>query len=80
MIRWRLRDPSMVNHRFVHAVDSQVALGVLVKGRSSSIMLNRILRKINSTILAGNLLPSYVFIRTDLNPADAPSRWSNGAR
>eukprot|EP00971_Amphidinium_carterae_P160830 3188868-Amphidinium_carterae.1 len=35
----------MVNHRFVHAVDSQVALGVLVKGRSSSVMRNQILLK-----------------------------------
>eukprot|EP00971_Amphidinium_carterae_P068189 1350179-Amphidinium_carterae.1 len=53
---------------FDDAVDSQVVLGVLVKGRNSSVMLG----KINSTILSGNLLPSYVFIRTDLNPADAP--------
>ncbi len=54
-------------------VDSQVTLGVVAKGRSSSCMLMRILRKIDAMMLAGSATNYLVFARSEANPADAPS-------
>ena len=74
MLRWRLRASNRVHSRFLHLCDSQVCLGVVVKGRSSSWRLNRVLNRINSHVLAGSLAPNYAFVRSDWNPSDPPSR------
>ena len=46
------------SYRFLHVVDSRVVSCVLAKGRSSSTKLNRILRRVGSLMLAGDM---YVF-------------------
>ena len=78
-LRWRTRAAKRIFTRFVHLQDSQVALAVLVKGRSSSQQLNRVLRKISALTLAASLMPSYGFTSSKWNPGDPPSRfWESG--
>ena len=67
-----------VNHssaKVCYGLDSQVALGSLVKGRSSSAGLNRLLWKSIPTILGADLLyAGYGFFPSPINRADAPTR------
>lgn len=60
--------------RYVLGADSQVALAVLVKGRSSSASLNTLLRKSLPTVLGCGLYGSYGFIPSLANVADDPTR------
>ena len=69
---WRLRSGSRPK-RFLHLIDSQVALATLAKGRTSSRRLLPVTRKIAARVLAGGLVPLYSFVRSALNPADEPS-------
>ena len=73
--RWRTRSAYEIKKRSLHAVDSQVVLSVAVKGRSSSHQLNHLLKRLNALVLAASLQLHLVYIRTDLNSADRPSRW-----
>ena len=73
-LEWRSRSSSFHSCRFLHLSDSQICLSVLVKGRSSSRKINRILRRICALCLALNLYPLWAWIASKLNPADAPSR------
>ena len=73
-LRWRLRSIGGVGCRFLHAVDSLVTMGAMVKGRSSSHRLRHIVLRGNALLLAGHLHPSLIYVRSHENPADAPSR------
>ena len=64
-LKWRTRSARRLRTRFLHMVDSQVALAVLVKGRSRSWRLNRVLRQVGAVTLAGGLLPSYAYVRSE---------------
>ena len=74
-LRWKVRGGRVVNKRFLHLVDSQVVLGVVAKGRSSSHKLNRVVKKINLLLLGCHAYMLLGWVRTELNPADEPSRW-----
>eukprot|EP00971_Amphidinium_carterae_P033124 652048-Amphidinium_carterae.1 len=74
-VRYYLRSRDRLGSRCLLALDSQVCLGVLVKGRSSSRQLNHVLRLYNCSVLLGHLLMFYVYVATNQNPADRPSRW-----
>jgi hypothetical protein len=76
-IKWRARREKQAGHRFLHLVDSQVALLALAKGRSSSSALTYVLQRVSAVQLASNLYPLYGYVSTSDNPADAPSRWLN---
>eukprot|EP00439_Symbiodinium_sp_Y106_P076030 s796_g15.t1 len=54
--------------------DSQVALGALLKGRSSSPSLNRELQKSLGPRLGLGLFPSYFYFPTSINPSNAQTR------
>ena len=56
------------------ALDSQVCLGALVKGRSASWILNRKLRASLAPLLCSRLFPCFLFFPSALNPADDPTR------
>ena len=56
------------------ALDSQVCLGALVKGRSASWILNCRLRASLAPLLGSRLFPSFLFFPSALNPADDPTR------
>jgi hypothetical protein len=74
-IRWALSFPQSVPHRRLLLVsDSQVAVGCLTKGRSSSHILLRRLRTISSLLLSSGLRLFCRWIPTEINPADEPSR------
>jgi hypothetical protein len=75
-VRWAvLTMPSLAMHaRLPLLVDSSVALGVLLKGRSSSPTLLRRARAIAATALAANLYLKPSYIMSIANPADEPSR------
>ncbi|CAK9000403.1 Uncharacterized protein SCF082_LOCUS6477 [Durusdinium trenchii] len=60
--------------RSLYALDSQVALGCLVKGRSSSKAINRLLTRSLPTILGADAYGSYGFFPSALNRADDPTR------
>ena len=73
-IRWRLRSMKGLAKKHLHLVDSQVVQAVVTKHRSSAKTLNRIIRKICSLELASHTHLLVGFVRSDLNPADAPTR------
>ena len=60
--------------RCVLLVDSRAAVGAWTKGRSSSRQLNRLLRRSLGWQLAGRKSLHLVWIRSEANPADHPSR------
>ena len=60
--------------RFLAALDSQVGLGALCKGRAAAVPLNRMLKASVPTYLGGGLYPHYGFFKSEENPADAPTR------
>ena len=60
--------------RFVHALDSQVALGALCKGRSPSCALSRLLRSSLAHYLGSGLYPGLGYVETSENPADDPTQ------
>ncbi len=71
-LRWKMRGGRLVNRRFLHLVDSQVVLGVVAKGRSSSHKLNRVVKKINLLLLGCHAYMLLGWVRSELNPADEP--------
>jgi hypothetical protein len=73
--KWRARSACSLGKRFVHFTDSQVAQAALTKGRSSSNVLQRILKKNAALVLAASFQPGYAYVRTSDNPADGPSRF-----
>ena len=63
-----------MSSRFLHLVDSQVVLGAVTKGRSSSRHLGRVVDRLNALILAANARKLLAFVWSVWNPADDPSR------
>ena len=60
--------------RVCYGLDSQVALGSLVKGRSSSPGLNRLLWRSIPVIIGADMYAGYGFFPSAMNRADAPTR------
>ena len=73
-LRWRLERHKKVHVKFVHLVDSLVAMHSLSRGRSSSRKLRRTVLKINALLLATRSQSVWAYVHTKDNPADAPSR------
>ena len=53
-LRWRTRTPQCIGVRSLHNLDSQVALGILAKGRSPSLRLCRVVNKCNAICLTAS--------------------------
>lgn len=60
--------------RVPYALDSQVSLGALVKGRSASPQLTSLLSRSIPTVLGRDLYAGYGFFPSEVNPSDAPTR------
>ena len=73
-LRWLASDPRHFGRRVIIFLDSQSLLGAVVKGRSSSTRLNRLCRRLAAIFLATQIKPSFLWVASSLNPADAPSR------
>ena len=61
-------------HFFISLQDSQVGLACLVKGRSSSWQINKLLRQSIAEAVAWDYRAFYGYVRSKLNPADDPTR------
>ena len=70
----RLRDTRVLTIR-----DSQVAVGVLNKGKSSSWELNALCLRVGSQMTACGFLPLFGWTPSKKNPADGPSQWPRRA-
>ena len=73
-LKWLLRNTRFHNCRATCLVDSKVVIGGVMKGRSSSRPLLRVLRRVAAMQLAGNILARLVYVPTECNPSDPPSR------
>ena len=60
--------------RVPFALDSQVCLGALTKGRSSSPGMNRLLKASLAYPLGGGIFSSYMYFVSKINRADGPTR------
>lgn len=60
--------------RVLSGLDSQVALGAIVKGRSSSRALNNEMRRFLGPALGSDIYGLHMYYDTALNPADDPTR------
>ena len=65
---------SSANLRTVNGLDSQVALGALIKGRSASPAINQLLCASLGHYLGCGVYPSYFYFPSERNPADGPTR------
>ena len=61
--------------RFFHILDSRVCSCVIAKGRSSSKLLNRVLRRINSLLLSSDCYALPLWTISAWNFSDAGSRF-----
>ena len=73
-IRWHLRTKSHFSQRLVVLVDAQAVLFAAAKGRSSAPSLRFEMRKLAALALVGDLIIKYIYVSSEYNPADAPSR------
>ena len=73
-VRYATRDLLWIEVRFFHVVDSRVTSCVLAKGRSSSKILNRILRRIGALLIICDLYLLPLWTISQWNFADEPSR------
>ena len=74
-LKWLLRAKKNYGKRLVIFVDNQTLLGALKKGRSSKKSLNKICRKVAALVGASNCKLELFYIKSELNPADKPSRY-----
>ena len=74
LLRWLCRSERKHAHRVVVLVDAKAVLGAAAKGRSSALSFKVQLRKLAALTLAGDFLIRYIYIPSEDNPADAPSR------
>ena len=60
--------------RVVSMVDSHVAKGAASKGRTASLGLGSVLRRLNAHMVASSIFMCIPFVPTRLNPSDDPTR------
>ena len=73
-VRLLAREKVHRRKRILICTDSMVAVGALQKGRSSAQALITPLRRFAGLCLSAELYVSLVWISTEANPADGPSR------
>ena len=73
-VKWILRDRRRHGKRVALLVDAQAVLGAAARGRSSAKTFGREIRRLPALVLGGDLLVRYVYIPSEDNPGDAPSR------
>ena len=73
-IRWRVKVAGNIGTRALHLLDSQVVLGAVSHGRTSSERLWPVLERLNATLLGGSISLVLGYVRSEHNPSDEPSR------
>ncbi|CAE7263216.1 unnamed protein product, partial [Symbiodinium necroappetens] len=73
-LKWIARKAANHHHKAALLLDAKVVVGAASKGRSSARALRTVLTAAAATTLAADLLPRIVYIPSESNPADGPSR------
>ena len=73
-VRWLLRDRKRHSRRVAILVDAQAVLGAAARGRSSAGTIKREIRRYGALVLGGDLLVRLIYVPSEDNPGDAPSR------
>lgn len=73
-LKWLARHAAKHHHKVPFLVDAKAVIGAAAKGRSSSRALRTVLRSCAAHCLACDILPQLVYIPSESNPADGPSR------
>lgn len=73
-LKWLARHPAKHHHRVPILVDAKAVVGAATQGRSSARALRTVLRSAAAYTMASDLLPRIVYIPSESNPADHPSR------
>ena len=73
-LRWMGQQSRFFGRRVLLLCDSTVVVGALAKGRSSARALQALLRRFAGLSLSFNITVSLIWVSTDINPADGPSR------
>ena len=73
-LRWLLRSATRHGKRVVMLIDAKAALCAVAKGRTNAPAFHKTLCSINALLLATNKLLRQVYVPSEDNPADAPSR------
>jgi hypothetical protein len=73
-VQWILRSRDRFQKHLVVLLDSRVVIGAVVKGRSSSVPLNRLLRRLCALTCAGGLTLHLMYVESAKNLSDPPSR------
>ena len=73
-LKWAARHPRRHHRKIPFLVDAKAVVGAAAKGRSSVRSFLKILRSAAAYTLAADILPRIVYIPSESNPADAPSR------
>ena len=73
-VKWLLRSTKRHAKRTVVLVDAKALVGAATKGRTSAVTTQREIRQLAALTLAGDLHMRYVYVPSEDNPADAPSR------
>ena len=74
MLRWIARSSARHSCKIVALVDAQTVIGALAKGRTSSPSLRQEVRRVAALVLSADLFVKYIYVPSEDNPADAPSR------
>jgi hypothetical protein len=74
LIRWVLRSAKHQHSRLLALVDAKAILSAAAKGRTSSPMLKCTMCSISAYLLAGDVLLRPLYVPSEDNPADSPSR------
>ena len=73
-LRWLARQKHFQNKKIATHLDSQVIAYLIAKGRSSKPSLLSLARRISALCLAGDFTIVPIWIPSEENPADGPSR------
>ena len=73
-LRRRVRDPTGMQQRYLHIVDSMVTYFAVTKGRSSSLRINRLLRRSMAVQLCSRTSPLMCWTLSKWNFSDEASR------
>ena len=73
-VKFRARNHRCHHHRLCMLVDAKAIIGAATKGRSSAHAIRAALRTIGACCLAADFLLRIVYIPSESNPSDAPSR------
>ena len=79
-LEWVGRAVSRLGHRIVLLVDAKAVLGAVAKGRSSSRLLRKIIARISALCLATDTTLHLLYVPSEHNPADAPSRGATNSK